>query len=74
MSSRGGITVGASHNRVQSLSTGRADRNSVVSATLSHQLRTNIGADVGLRHSRHTSNAGGNYRENGVSAALTVAF
>ncbi|HEX8406036.1 MAG TPA: TIGR03016 family PEP-CTERM system-associated outer membrane protein [Duganella sp.] len=74
MSSRGGITVGASHNRVQSLSTGREDRNSVLSATLSHQLRTNIGADVGLRHSRHTSNAGGNYRENGVSAALTVAF
>lgn len=74
MSSRGGITVGASHNRVQSLSTGRADRNSVVSATLSHQLQTNIGADISLRHSRHTSNAGGNYRENGVSAALTVAF
>ena len=74
LSSRGAVTVGASHNRVQSLSTNRQDRNSILSATLSHQLRTNIGADVSLRHSRHTSNAGGNYRENGVSAALTVAF
>jgi uncharacterized protein (PEP-CTERM system associated) len=74
LSSRGGLTVGASHNRAQSLTTGRLDRNSVLSVTLSHQLQTNIGADVSLRHSRHTSNAGGNYRENGVSAALTVAF
>ena len=74
MSSRGGLTVGASHNRAQSLTTGRRDRNSVLAVTLSHQLQTNIGADVSLRHSRHTSNAGGNYRENGVSAALTVAF
>lgn len=74
MSARGGLSVGASHNRVQSLSTGRKDRNSVLLVSLSHQLQTNIGADVSLRHSRHTSNAGGSYRENGVSAALTVAF
>ena len=74
LSARGGLTVGAGHNRVQSLSTGREDRNSMLSVSLSHQLQTNIGADVSLRHSRHTSNAGGNYRENGVSAALAVAF
>jgi uncharacterized protein (PEP-CTERM system associated) len=74
MSSRGGMTVGASHSRAQSLTTGREDRNSVLSVMLSHQLQTNIGADVSLRHNLHTSNAGGNYRENGVSAALTVAF
>ena len=74
LSARGGLTVGVSHNRVQSLSTAREDRNSVLAVSLSHQLQTNIGADVSLRHSRHTSNAGGNYRENGVSAALTVAF
>jgi len=74
MSSRAGLSVGASHNRVQSLSTGREDRNSLLSVSLSHQLQTNMGADISLRHSRHTSNTGGNYRENGVSAALTVAF
>lgn len=74
MSARGGLTVGASVNRVQSLSTGREDRNSVLAVTLSHQLQPKIGVDLSLRHSRHTSNAGGNYRENGVSAALTVAF
>jgi uncharacterized protein (PEP-CTERM system associated) len=74
MSARGGLTVGASHNRVQSLSTGREDRNSMLRVSLSHQLQANISADVSLRHSRHTSNTGGNYRENGVSAAVTVAF
>ena len=74
MSARGGLSVGASHNRVQSLSTGREDRNSMLRVSLSHQLQANIGADISLRHSRHTSNTGGNYRENGVSAALTVAF
>jgi hypothetical protein len=31
-------------------------------------------ASVTLRHTHHTSSAGGNYRENGVSAALLVAF
>ncbi|SEN80832.1 uncharacterized protein, PEP-CTERM system associated [Duganella sp. CF517] len=74
MSARGGLTVGAGHNRVQSLSTGREDRNSMLRVALSHQLQANIGAEVSLRHSRHTSNTGGNYRENGASAALTVAF
>ena len=74
MSARGGLAVGASHNRVQSLSTGREDRNSTVRVSLSHQLQANIGAELSLRHSRHASNTGGNYRENGASAALTVAF
>jgi uncharacterized protein (PEP-CTERM system associated) len=74
MSARGGLAVGVSHNRVASLSTGREDRNSMLRVSLSHQLQANIGAEVSLRHSRHTSNTGGNYREKGVSAAVTVAF
>jgi len=74
LSSRAGLTVGASHSRAKSLTTHRQDRNSVLSVNLSHQLRTGISADVHLRHSRHASNAGGNYRENGAGAAVTVAF
>lgn len=74
LSSRAGLTVGASHSRAKSLTTRRQDRNSVVSVSLTHQLRTGITADVHLRHSRHASNAGGNYRENGAGAALTVVF
>ena len=53
---------------------GREARNSMVQMSLSHRLQAKINADISLRHSRHTSNTGGNYRENGVSAAVTVAF
>jgi uncharacterized protein (PEP-CTERM system associated) len=74
MSARDNLTVGASHSRAQSLSTGRADRNSVLTLSLSRQLQSGVNASVNLRHARHTSNAGGDYRENGVSAALMVAF
>ena len=68
------ITVSASHNRVKSLTDGRADRNSALVLSVTRQLQNQVSASVNLRHVRHTSNAGGNYRENGVSAALMVAF
>ena len=74
MSARDNLTVSASHNRVRSLTTGRADRNSAVVLSLSRQLQSKVSANVNLRHARHSSNAGGDYRENSVSAALMVAF
>lgn len=74
MSSRSNVTIGASHSRAESLSTGRSDRNSVLMLALTHQLQPKVSASVDLRHTRHTSNAGGNYRENGIGAALMVAF
>ncbi|NGZ87092.1 TIGR03016 family PEP-CTERM system-associated outer membrane protein [Duganella sp. SAP-35] len=74
MSARDNLTASASHNRVRSLTTGRADNNSALVLGMSRQLQRGVNADVNLRHARHTSNAGGNYRENGVSAALMVAF
>lgn len=74
MSSRSNVSVGASHNRVQSLSTGRQDRNSTLILSTTHQLSPKVSASVDVRHTRHTSNAGGNYRENAVSAALMMAF
>jgi uncharacterized protein (PEP-CTERM system associated) len=74
MSARGNLTVSASHNRAQSLTTGRADRNSALVLSLSRQLQSKVSANINLRHARHHSNAGGDYRENGVGAALMVAF
>jgi uncharacterized protein (PEP-CTERM system associated) len=74
MSARDDLTVGAVHSRVRSLTTGRADRNNVLTVGMTRQLESKISATVNLRHTRHTSNAGGNYRENGISAALMVAF
>ncbi len=74
LSPRAGLTVGASHSRARSLTTRRADRNSVISLQWSHRLRTSVTLDVNLRHSRHGSNAGGSYRENGAGAGATVVF
>ena len=74
MSPRSSVTVGASVSRVESLSTGRTDRNGALTLALTHQLQPKVSASVDLRHIRHTSNAGGNYRENGIGAALMVAF
>lgn len=71
---RSELNLAASRGSVQSLSTGREDRNSVVAAGLSHQLRPGLRASLDLRHSRHRSNTGGHYRENGVSAAITAQF
>lgn len=74
LSARSGLNAGASHSRARSLSTARRDRNSVLAISFEHQLRPGLRADLNLRHSRHASNAGGDYRENGVSAAITMAF
>jgi uncharacterized protein (PEP-CTERM system associated) len=74
MSGRDDLTVGAVHNRARSLSSGRSARNNVLTVGMTRQLESKVTASVTLRHTRHTSNAGGNYRENGISAALLVAF
>jgi uncharacterized protein (PEP-CTERM system associated) len=73
-SPRSSVSVGAAHNRVQSLSTGRQDRNSTLNLSMTHQLSPKVSATFDARHTRHTSNAGGNYRENSVSAAVMMAF
>ncbi len=70
LSSRSNLNLDASDNRVSSLSTGRTDNNLMLSAGFSRQLRQNVSATIDVHHVRHTSNDGGNYRENGISAAL----
>ncbi|NVM78344.1 uncharacterized protein (PEP-CTERM system associated) [Duganella sp. SG902] len=74
MSARGNLTVGASHSRAKSLTTGREDRNSALTLTLSRQLSSRVSASADLRHVRHTSSAGGNYRENGAGIAVNLTF
>jgi uncharacterized protein (PEP-CTERM system associated) len=74
MSPRSNVTVGASLSRVESLSTGRSDRNAAVTVALTQQLASKVSASVDLRHIRHTSNTGGNYRENGIGASVSMAF
>lgn len=74
MSARDSLGVTASAATVDSISTGRRDRNDVLSLSIHRQLRPKVGALVELHHSRHSSNAGGDYRENGASAALVVLF
>ncbi|WP_166454983.1 TIGR03016 family PEP-CTERM system-associated outer membrane protein [Duganella alba] len=74
MSARGSLTLGASHSRAKSLTTGREDHNSALTLSLTRQLSSRISASADLRHVRHTSNKGGNYRENGVGATVIVAF
>jgi uncharacterized protein (PEP-CTERM system associated) len=74
MSPRGNLNVGASYGVVDSLSTGRQDKNAGLTVGLSHQLHPKASLNVDLRHLRHSSNRGGDYRENGVGVALTVLF
>ncbi|MYM35024.1 TIGR03016 family PEP-CTERM system-associated outer membrane protein [Duganella sp. FT94W] len=74
MSARGNLTIGASHSRAKSLTTGREDRNSAVTVGLTRQLSSRISASADVRHVHHTSNAGSHYRENGIGASLIVSF
>jgi uncharacterized protein (PEP-CTERM system associated) len=74
MSARGNLTVGASHSRAKSLSTGREDRNSALTLTLTRQLSNRISASADVRHVRHTSSTGASYRENGAGISLNLTF
>jgi uncharacterized protein (PEP-CTERM system associated) len=74
MTPRDNLNLSASVGDVDSISTGRRDRNRVLSLSMRRQLRPKVSALIELHHARHGSNAGGDYRENGASAALVVQF
>jgi uncharacterized protein (PEP-CTERM system associated) len=74
MSARNNLNVNASYAVAAALDTGRRDRSGTLALGLSRQLRPKLGASVDLRHSWHSSNAGGGYRENGAAAALSILF
>ena len=74
LSSRSNLNLTAVANSVDSLSSERKDKNVMLSAGMSRQFRSKVTGSMDLRHVRHTSNQGGNYRENGISATLNFQF
>jgi len=74
LNGRSQLNLSASTGRVESLSSGRQDRNSALVLSLTRQIGSRINLSADVRHSRHGSNAGGNYRENGASASLSIQF
>lgn len=74
MSSRDSVGVAASRSVADALDTDRTDRNDSVNLNLTRQLQPKLTATLDVRHTRHLSNAGGNYRENAVRAALILLF
>ncbi|MGK5032984.1 TIGR03016 family PEP-CTERM system-associated outer membrane protein [Janthinobacterium sp. DSP2-3-3] len=73
-SARTSMHVDAGYASVRSLSVPRRDNNITVTAGYTRILQPNMTASIDVRHVRHTSNRGGDYRENGVSATLTMQF
>ena len=73
-SSRGSVNVQAGYASARSLSVPRRDDNLTFTAGYSRVLRSNMTAAIDLRRTQHRSNRGGDFRENGVSATLTMRF
>ncbi|WP_180979570.1 TIGR03016 family PEP-CTERM system-associated outer membrane protein [Janthinobacterium sp. AD80] len=73
-SSRSSMTLNAGYASVRSLSVPRRDSNATVAAGYSRVLQRKVTASIDVRHTRHSSTRGGNYRENSVSATLNMRF
>ena len=73
-SSRSSVNLNAGYASVRSLSVPRRDGNATVTAGYSRVLQRKLTASIDVRHTRHTSTRGGNYRENSVSATLNMQF
>lgn len=71
---RSTVNANAGYAGVRSLSAPRRDNNITVTAGYSRILQRDMTATIDVRHTRHASNRGGDYRENGVSATLTMQF
>ena len=70
MTPRNNLNLGASFGTVKSLSLGRRDSNLAVNLGLSRTLQPKVTGAIDLRHVRHSSSRGGDYRENAISASL----
>lgn len=74
LSPRSQFRLGVAYAGVTSLSTGRDDRNVAVTAGFSRTLQANLTGALDLRRISHHSNAGGDYRENAITATLKLSF
>ncbi|MBG6221024.1 MULTISPECIES: TIGR03016 family PEP-CTERM system-associated outer membrane protein [unclassified Janthinobacterium] len=73
-STRSNVNINAGYASVRSLSVPRRDNNISVTAGYTRLLQPNMTASIDVRHTRHASNRGDGYHENGVSATLTMQF
>ncbi|OFJ47180.1 hypothetical protein BA896_022450 [Janthinobacterium lividum] len=73
-STRSSVNINAGYASVRSLSVPRRDNNISVTAGYTRLLQPNMTASIDVRHTRHASNRGDGYHENGVSATLTMQF
>lgn len=71
LSPRSSVSLSGAYTRIDALSAGRRDANLAFSAGFSHTPRPGVRAAIDLRRVRHSSNRGGDYRENALSATLT---
>jgi len=74
MSSKNSLNVSVSHDKIKSLNAGRTDNNLVLISGMSRQFRPGVQGTVDLRHIRHNSNEGIDYRENSLHASLNFRF
>jgi uncharacterized protein (PEP-CTERM system associated) len=74
-SGRDNLNLGLAWSSITSLTRGRKDRNLALSAGLSRRLGPNVTGSVDLRRVSHGStDASSAYRENAISAAITMQF
>lgn len=74
LSPRSHLNLAAAWTDVAALSTGRDDRNLAFTAGVSRTLQPSVTGALDLRHMRHSSNQGGDFRENAVTATVNLRF
>lgn len=75
ITSRTNINVSAGYTENHSISTGIKDKNRNMGIGMSRQIQPKLNGAINYRHNGRDSNqAGGNYRENAISASLNMTF
>ncbi|MET3130812.1 uncharacterized protein (PEP-CTERM system associated) [Oxalobacteraceae bacterium GrIS 1.11] len=74
MSARNSFSASASYGTVKSLTLNRLDSNLVFSASLNRIVRPKVSASIDVRHVRHGSTGGGDYRENALGVSLNFTL
>lgn len=74
-SPRTNVNVSTGYTKSRSISTGIIDTNRTMGLGLTRQFRPKLNGSVNLRHNeRDTTQSGGNYRENAITANLHMTF
>jgi uncharacterized protein (PEP-CTERM system associated) len=72
LSPRSSLNLAGMAATIDSLSTGRKDNNLTISAGFSRTLQPKVTGAIEVRRIRHSSNRGGDFRENALSASLNL--